>query len=94
MVAQTICAITALYQVQTSFRIPIDRIGMPNSPSLGSVIQFILTALIGQALHWQHQRTVSVPSTYKNIVIGHFLASASKIESSRAGTVLDLPYTA
>ena len=79
-----------MYQIQTSLRIVIDSIGMPNSPSLGSVIQFILAALIGQALYWRRQRTVAVPSLYKNVVIGHLIAFASKIGFIFGGALFSL----
>ncbi|MDP3256390.1 hypothetical protein [Bosea sp. (in: a-proteobacteria)] len=77
--AQTACAAIMLVNIHAGFRILIENLGTPNASAPSSVLHLLIAAAISQACYWYRLRTVPVPSSVRNIALGHLLAFASRL---------------
>ncbi|HEY5795723.1 MAG TPA: hypothetical protein VIU82_11970 [Bosea sp. (in: a-proteobacteria)] len=77
--AQTACAAVMLANIHAGFRILIENIGTPNAPAPAGVLVLLIAAALGQACYWYRLRNVPVPTSYRNIALGHLMAFASRL---------------
>jgi hypothetical protein len=90
LLAQTVCAAIVLHHIQAFFRLLLDSIGKANAAPIAGVVQLLLAALAGQACYWWRLRKVTVPSSYRNIFLGHLLAFTSRIGFIFGGALFSL----
>ena len=89
-VAQTVCAVVLLANIQFIFRILIENIGTPNAPPATSVTQILTVVALGQACYWYRLRNVPVPAGYRNVALGHLFAFASRLSFIFGGALFSL----
>ncbi|WP_162261823.1 hypothetical protein [Bosea sp. Root381] len=90
LAAQTACASVVLANIHAVFRILIENIGTPNASAPMTVLQILAAAALGQACYWYRLRKVPIPTGYRNIVLGHLLAFASRLGFIFGGALFSL----
>lgn len=90
LAAQTACAAVVLTNIHAGFRILIENIGTPSASTPPGLFQLLIAAALGQACYWYRLRNVPVPTGYRNIVLGHLLAFASRLGFIFGGALFSL----
>lgn len=90
LAAQTACAAVVLANIHAGFRILIENIGSPNAAEPAALIPILIAAALGQACYWYRLRNVPIPTGYRNIVLGHLLAFASRLGFIFGGALFSL----
>ncbi|MGO4735060.1 hypothetical protein AB4099_00840 [Bosea sp. 2KB_26] len=92
LLVQTLCAIVVLSNMRGIFLLLIDNIGTVVTASLGGASQMMLAVVIGQACYWWRLRHVTIPASYRGLVIGHLVSFAARIGFIFGGALFSLYY--
>lgn len=90
LLVQTLCALTILFHVQAVFRALIESMGVRMSMPAGNLALMVAAVAIGQATYWYRLKTTPLPGGYRNLLLGHVFAFASRISFVFGGALFSL----
>src|SRR5262245_31452127 len=90
LVIQVCCALVILYNVRLVFLIMLGSIGTSIVGSIENITQVVLAVAIGQTCYWWRQHKVTIPESYKGLVLGHIVSFCARIGFIFGGALFSL----